>query len=199
MLLAAVASGKSYYIDSVNGSDKEDGSKKAPWKSFTNVISYYNPSYRPSGWVELAPGDCIYLMNGVYNEILHPGEWKKGPTSGGSFVAYFRGKRGDKSKRFQIKAYPGHKPIIDTQSKGTGISIFQSSNWEIEGIEVRNAYGRGISLTESKDIALHDVHIHNTDGVDNNNIAGLYITDCRDVEIHSCVFNDIITTKGCHP
>ncbi|MHC4640675.1 MAG: right-handed parallel beta-helix repeat-containing protein [Planctomycetota bacterium] len=188
--LAAVASGKSYYIDPVNGSDKEDGRKESPWKSFTNIISYYNPSYRPHGWVELAPGDCIYLMNGVYSEILHPGGWKKGPTSGGSFVAYFRGKRGDKNKQFQIKPYPGHKPIIDTQCKGIGISIFQSGNWEIEGIEVRNAYGRGISLTESKEIKLHDVHIHDTDGVDNNNIAGLYITDCRDVEIHSCIFND---------
>ena len=190
VLLAAVASGKSYYIDPINGSDTENGSKKAPWKSFKNIISYYNPSYRSSGWIELAPGDCIYLMNGVYSAILHPGEWKKGPSGGGSFVAYFRGKHGDKSNKFQIKAYPGHKPIIDTQGKGSGISIFQSSNWEIEGIEVRNAYGRGISLTESKDINLHDVHIHDTDGVDNNNIAGLYITDCWDVKIYSCFFND---------
>jgi hypothetical protein len=190
VLLAASASGKSYYIDPVNGSDEENGSKAAPWKSFKNVISYYNPDYRPPYWIELTPGDCIYLMNGIYSEILHPGEWKKGPGGGGSLVAYFRGRRGDANNRFQIKAYPGHKPIIDAQGKGTGISIFQSSNWEIEGIEVRNAYGRGISLTESEEISLHDVHIHDTDGVDNNNIAGLYITDCRNVEIHSCVFND---------
>jgi len=190
VLLAAGASGKSYYIDPVNGSDKENGNKAAPWKSFKNIISYYKPGYRHPGWVELAPGDCIYLMNGVYSEILHPGEWKKGPTGGGSFIAYFRGTRGDKRNRFQIKAYPGHKPIIDAQGKGTGISIFQAGNWGIEGIEVRNAYGRGISLTESKEITLHDVHIHDTDGVDNHNIAGLGITDCRNVEVHSCVFND---------
>jgi hypothetical protein len=50
--------------------------------------------------------------------------------------------------------------------------------WEVEGIEIRNAYGRGISLDESREIKVHNVHIHDTDGVDNNNIAGLYITDC---------------------
>ncbi len=190
LLPAAVATGKSYYIDPFKGSDETNGNIETPWKSFRNIISYYNPSYRPTGWIELVPGDSVYLMNGVYNEILNPGEWKKGAGGGGSFVAYFRGMRGNKTNRFQIKAYPGHKPIIDTQGKGTGISIFQSGNWEIEGIEVRNAYGRGISLTESQDIKLHDVHIHDTDGVDNNNIAGLYITDCRDVEIYSCIFND---------
>jgi len=189
VLLNVGASAKYYHIDPENGSDRNNGSKAAPWKSFKNVISYYKPIYRPPGWVELASGDCIYLMNGIYSEILHPGGWKTGPTGGGSFIAYFRGKRADNG-RFQIKAYPGHKPVVDPQGKGTGISIFQSKNWEIEGIEVRNAYGRGVSLTESKEIKVRDVHIHDTDGVDNNNIAGLYITDCWNVEVYDCTFND---------
>jgi len=190
VLLAVSASAKYYYIDPVNGSDENNGSNTAPWKSFKNAISYYKPSYRPADWIELKPGDCIFLKEGIYTEILHPGEWKKGPTGGGSFIAYFRGRHGDSENRFQLRACPGHRPVIDAQGKGVGISIFQSSHWEVEGVEIRNAYGRGISLTESKEIKMHDVHIHDTDGVDNNNIAGLYITDCRNVEVYDCIFND---------
>lgn len=179
-----------FHIDPVKGDDGNDGSLEDPWRSFVNIISYYKAEYRPSGWVELKPGDCIYLMDGVYNKILHPGEWKKGPGGGGSFVAYFRGRRGDTGKRFQLKAYPGHKPVIDPQGKGIGISIFQSSHWDVAGIEVKNAYQRGVSLNESKEVTLGDVVICDTDGVDNNNIAGLYITDCWNVEVYDCVFND---------
>jgi hypothetical protein len=184
------AYGKSYYIDPVTGSDNNSGNPDAPWKSFKNVISYYQASYRPQGWVELGPGDCIYLKNGIYSETFHPGAWKKGPTGGGSFIAYFRGQKGERDNPIRLRAFPGHKPIIDPNGKGIGVSVFQSSHWEIEGIEVRNAYGRGTSLNESRDVTLHDAHIHDTDGVDNNNIAGLYIVDCCNVEIHDCTFND---------
>jgi len=178
LAILADARAQDYYIDPANGSDSNDGNASAPWKSFRNAISYYQPDYRPAGWIELKPGDCIYLMNGSYSEMLHPGEWNKGPTGGGSFVAYFRGRQADKDNPFRIRAYPGHKPIIDPKGQGFGLSVFQSGGWEVEGIEVANAYGRGISLNESKEIKVHNVHIHDTDGVDNNNIAGLYITDC---------------------
>lgn len=190
LLITACAWGSDYYVDPANGSDNNSGAKAAPWRSFRNVISYYKPEYRPAGWVQLTGGDCIYLADGVYSETFHPGEWQKGPTGGGSFVAYFRGLRSDTGRPFRIKALPGHKPLIDPRGKGIGLSIFQSSNWEIEGVEVANAYGRGISLNESKKLRLRKVHIHDTDGVDNNNIAGLYITDCWDVLIFNCVFND---------
>ena len=190
LLIAACAWATDYYIDPANGSDDGNGGKAAPWRSFRNVISYYQPEYRPGGWAELKGGDCIYLAGGVYSETFHPGEWKKGPTSGGAFVAYFRGMRSDTGRPFRIKAMAGQKAVIDPRGKGTGLSIFQSSNWEVEGIEVANAYGRGVSLDESKKVRLRNVHIHDTDGVDNNNIAGLYITDCWDVMVYNCIFND---------
>ena len=177
----ADSSAKDYYIDPAKGNDANHGGKADPWKSFRNVISYYESEYRPAGWIEFKGGDCIYLKNGVYSELLHPGAWRKGPTGGGAFVAYFRGRRGQDDKPFRIKAYPGHKPVLDPGGKGIGLSIFQSSNWEVEGVEVRNSYGRGVSLNESKELKVHSVRIHDTDGVDNNNIAGLYITDCWNV------------------
>lgn len=182
--------GSCYYIDPVNGSDEDDGNSSGPWKSFRNIYSHYQASYRPAGWVDLKPGDCIVLKEGVYSEVFHPGEWQKGQTGGGSFVAYFRGRKGDRNRPFTIKAFPGHKPIIDPKGKGIGLSIFQSSHWQVEGIEIRNAYGRGMNLNESQEVKVSGVHIHDTDGVDNNNIAGLYINDCWNVEISKSVFND---------
>jgi len=188
--IEAESAGSLYYIDPTSGSDENNGSSSAPWRSFRNIISYYQASYRPPGWVDLKPGDCIVLKEGVYSEVLHPGEWKKGPKGGGSFVAYFRGKRGEQDKPFRIKAHPGHKPIIDPKGEGMGISIFQSSHWQVEGIEIRNAYGRGMSTNESKEVKVKNVHIHDTDGVDNDNIAGLYISGCWNVEVSKSVFND---------
>ena len=182
--------GSLYYIDPVNGSDENNGSSSAPWKSFKNIISYYQAGYRPPNWVDLRPGDCIVLKEGVYSELFNPGAWKKGPTGGGSFVAYFRGKKGHPDRPFRIRAYPGHKPIIDPKGKGIGLSIFQSSRWQVEGIEIRNAYGRGMSINESQEVSVQNIHIHDTNGVDNNNIAGLYITDCWNVEVSESVFND---------
>jgi hypothetical protein len=187
---AASTSGSTYYLDPVNGSDENDGSASAPWKSFKKINSYYQTSYRPSGWVELMPGDTILLKNGVYSEVFQPGEWQQGPTGGGSFVAYFRGRKREPDKPFTIKALPGHKPIIDPKGKGIGLSIFQSSHWQVEGIDIRNAYGRGLNIGESQEINVKNVHIHDTDGIDNNNIAGLYLTDCWNVEVAYSEFND---------
>jgi hypothetical protein len=188
-LVEAESAGNTYHIDPVYGNDENDGSSSAPWKSFKNINSYYQASYRPKGWVDLKPGDCIMLKGGVYDETFTPGGWQKGPTGGGSFVAYFRGKKGTPDKPFKIKGYDGI-PILDPKGKGIGLSIFQSSHWEIERIEIRNAYGRGMSLNESQEIKATRIHIHDTDGVDNNNIAGLYITDCWNVEIWKSIFND---------
>jgi hypothetical protein len=178
-----------YHIDPVQGDDSNDGSLARPWKSFKNISSYYKPSYRPAGWVALKGGDSICLAQGAYDQILHPGDGKD-PAAGGSFIAYFRGQRAEPNNPISIRALPGHKPIIDAKGKGAAISVFQSAHWEIEGIEVRNAYGRGISLSESTDVKLRRVHVHDTDGVDNNNIAGLYIVDCRNVEVAHGAFHD---------
>jgi len=188
--IAGSTSGSTYYLDPVNGSDEYDGSASAPWKSFKKINSYYQASYQPFGWVQLQPGDTILLKEGVYSGLFQPGEWQQGPTGGGSFVAYFRGRKGEPDRPFTIKAYPGHKPIIDPKGKGIGLSIFQSSHWQVEGIEIRNAYGRGLSINESQEVNVENVHIHGTDGVDNNNIAGLYLTDCWNVEVAYSELND---------
>lgn len=189
-LVAEAAIAADYYIDPVNGSDDTgNGSLANPWKSFENIIKYYKSSYRPSGWVDFQPGDTIYLMDGVYSQIVHPGDGS-GTDGGGSYIVYFRTKHGDSENQFHIRPYPGHHPIIDPQYNGIGIYVLQSSWWQIEGLEVRNAYGRGILIAETDRVKIHNVHIYDTDGVDNNNIAGLYISSSTNVEVYDSIFND---------
>jgi hypothetical protein len=162
-----------YYIDPVYGHDDNDGSLTMPWQSFRNVIAYYKEHYRPTGWVDLQPGDTLYLMDGIYSDIIYPGAWRIPPEEGGGggHIAYFHGKHGDEERPFTIKAYPGHHPVFNPQFGGTGLKIVQSSFWDVSGIEIINAYQVGLKVTETDHVKIHKVHIHDTDGVDNNNLA----------------------------
>jgi len=188
VLLLGLATGPvfaaDYYLDAVNGSDSTgDGSLGNPWKSFQNIMTYfgYTP---PSGWVNIAPGDTIYLMNGVYSETYDTHYWEPANR-----VAFFKDEDGDSGNLYHIKAYPGHSPIIDPQGAGVGIQLQGCDWWEIEGVEVRDAYGRGI-LVQGGHATIHDVHVHDTDGVDNNNIAGLEVHSSPGFELYDSVFND---------
>lgn len=188
----ATGIGNCYYLDPVDGDDENDGSFTTPWKSFRNVVSYYKSEYRPAGWVALQPGDCLYLMDGTYSEIIYPGAWLIPPEEGGGggHIAYFRQIHAGKGQPVYIKAYPGHRPVFDLQFNGAGIRISQSSHWDISGIEIKNAYGTGLKISESSHVKLHDIYIHDTDGVDNNNIAGLSMTDAHEIEVYSSEFHD---------
>jgi len=195
-LSAAPIFAADYYINPVDGNDTTgNGSLGSPWKSFANIISYYTSSYRPSGWVDIQAGDTIYLMNGTHNTIVHPGDGT-GPEGGGSQIAYFRHENGNSLNQFHLKAYPGHSPVIDPEYNGKGINIYQCSYWEVEGVEVTNAYSRGIDLADSHHITVHDVHIHDTDGRNDNNICGLEVGNCGAIEVYNSIFNDNYDRTG---
>ncbi|MHC4739604.1 MAG: right-handed parallel beta-helix repeat-containing protein, partial [Planctomycetota bacterium] len=180
--------GTAYYLDAVNGDDDTgDGSFGNPWKSFKNIMSYYQASYRPPGWIDIAPGDTIYLMNGTYDELLYYGG-SGGPNQNGPYIAGFRNEAGDSGNIYKIKAYPGHSPVMDAQELGMGIRIWSCSWWEIDGIEIINGIPWGISLEGANYVKVHNVHIH--DGIGYDNAAGLHSVGCVDVEIYDSIFHD---------
>ncbi|MHC4738879.1 MAG: right-handed parallel beta-helix repeat-containing protein, partial [Planctomycetota bacterium] len=184
-LVSAPAFATDYYIDPISGSDTSgDGSLGNPWESFANIQYYYSSGDRPSGWVSLQPGETIYLMNGTHNTYIYPGGGYQ------SCVASFRGYDGSSSNWFRIMAYPGHSPVLDGGGSYGGIRIWQSDYWEIEGVEVKNCYGRAIKFSEGIGFKLSNTHIYDTDGVDNNNVAGLEVHSTTNAEIYDCVFND---------
>ncbi|MHC4396973.1 MAG: InlB B-repeat-containing protein [Planctomycetota bacterium] len=183
-LVAAPALAADYYLDAVDGNDTTgDGSLGNPWKSFKNIMSYYGVT-PPAGWANIAPGDTIYMMDGVYSEAYDTHNWETGDR-----VVFFKNEGGDSANVYHIKAYPGHNPVIDPQGGGVGIQLQGCDWWEIEGVEVRNAYGRGI-LVQGGHATIHDVHIHDTNGVDNNNIAGLEVNGSPGFELYDSILND---------
>jgi len=173
----AVAPAQSYYIDPEHGDDANPGTYASPWKSFKNIRTYYNSSWRPPTWRALAPGDFIYLVGGVLSTVETAGH-DAGPTAGRKASGYFRNVRGAEGNPIHLKAYPGTHPVIDPQGGGDGLYLLDCRDWEISGIEIRNARsqgeGGGVVLPDSERIVVFDMDIHDTDGRDNDNMSGLH-------------------------
>lgn len=174
----ATGSGRCYYIDPVNGNDNNNGSFAAPWRTGNNTKSTIYAQYRPPGYVALQPGDVVYLMDGTHSTIINPGH-DAGPTAGGSFVFYFRGVSGTETNPITLKAYPGHTPVIAPASQGTGVIIEYANHWRIENLTIRDAYASGLRLIGIDGFHASNLHIYDTDGLDNNNVAGIATNDLR--------------------
>ena len=207
----ATAPATCYYVDANNGNDANDGTSALPWKSFKNISTYYDPAYRPPNtWRQINPGDYIYVANGTYSDIVHPGDGS-GPTGGGGYIAYFRFANGVSGcpAKFHVQPYPGHTPIFDPQAQGIGIDLYQSSCWELAGVTIRNALPQyaaigdaqgGIHIYETNDVTIHDVTIDNTDGSNDRNISGLYVAYSRNIEVYRSAFHDnYARSQGGHP
>lgn len=185
----AVGTGVCYYVDPVDGDDANAGTHDAPWRSLVNVNTTIYSQYNAPGWMGLAPGDVVYLKTGVYSQIYHPGD-DGGATGGGSFIFYVRGVDGEAGTPVTITRFPGHHPIFDPDFAGRAIQVAQSSHVHLSGIEVRNAYNRGIRISESEQVLVSQVMVHDTDGTVGDNIAGLEILGSTDVEVAHSVFYD---------
>ena len=190
LLLGVIASSVfaiDYHIDPVGGNDTTgDGSLGNPWESFKNIQYYYSGPDYPPGWVQLQPGETIYLMDGVHDTLIN---------SGGGYpdmIALFRFFNGNTDNWFHIKAYPGHNPILDAGGTARGITLSSCSYWEVEGFELRNCAERGIDLEGMNPGKIHDIQIHDVDGDSRDNVCALELNGCTDVEVYDCSFGDII-------
>jgi len=185
----ATAGGHCYYVDPIAGDDLSgDGSYAKPWRSLANVVSYYGTAGaqgstpKPSAAVDLVPGDFVYLFDGTLEDLYnYQGELQ---------IARFRSKHGSATARFHLKAYPGKKPVLDPKGSAPAIVLAQSSYWEISGIEIINAYGSGLRIEETDQVSVSHVRIHDTDGVDNNNIAGLYLVGASNADVACSLLHD---------
>ena len=186
-LCEATGTGKCYYISAIAGSDSNPGSFEQPWKTYLNIVSYYSSSSRPAGWKQLQAGDIVYFMSGLYNSTYSY-------SSSSDVKAFFlRGIQGTATNRVLIKAYPGQKPIISapkTSQEIMAFNIIQSSNFIIEGLEISKGYGHGLDVNESSNVEIRNNWIHDIDGLDNNNIAGLTLTAVENGNVHHNIIND---------
>ena len=131
LLLSMVAevSGKSYYIDAQNGSDKNSGtSPSLAWQTLAFA----------SGET-LGPGDSLLLKRGC--------QWMEG------FECNAKGSPG---KPFYLGAYgSGSAPVINdsTDANGYGIELLES--WVVvESLLVKNGFNGGIFITQYADSSI---------------------------------------------
>jgi hypothetical protein len=185
----ASAGADCWYIDAENGDDATGvGSFEQPWASFANVVSYYGTpgengsTPAPANAIQLQAGDVVYVFGGTYANVYN--------YQGYEQVARFRGLNGESGQRIRVTAYPGEKPVIDAAGQGVGIVLTQSNHWEISGIEIVNGSHAGLVLEEADDVVVSHMHIHDTDGIDNDNIAGLYAVGATHVDIGCSSIHD---------
>jgi hypothetical protein len=184
----AAEGARCYYVDAEDGDDAADGSFEHPFRTYLNLVTYYGTpgelgsTAPPATAVDLQPGDAVYFMDGTYPETFN----YHGDTEG--FFA--RGKDGDADHWFRLEAYPGQQPVFRPGAPSGAIDLLQSSYWIVRGIEIDGATQFGIWVVETDQVELREVHIHDTDGVDNGNIAGLRMTSATNVLVTGCTLND---------
>ena len=194
----ASGGGRCFYIDPASGSDASNGSFAAPWKTFANLQSYYQSSWRPASWVNLGPGDYIYLRAGVHNSTRTPGD-SSGPSGGTRAIAYFRdwginAQSGTQAAPIHLKSYPGEHAVVgDTASEpyGHGLYLLAAQWWEVSDIEFRNIPGDCATFPGSGNLKMWNLSVHDcarkdTDG----NPAGIKLSGAYRVEIFNSTFHD---------
>lgn len=181
-LCEAKGTGKCYYISKLTGSDSNNGSFNSPWKTYLNVVSYYSGPERPVNWKQLEPGDVVYFMSGVYGETYQ--------YSGESRAFFLRNVHGLPDQAISLKAYPGHSVVFAPTEQTASAYFLQSSYIVLQGIEFTRGWGAGVRLAESSHLELRNSRIHNVDGWDNHNIAGLYLVDVSDFRAHHNFIHD---------
>lgn len=177
----AASGARCYYLDPTAGNDAAgDGSYAKPWRSFANVVTYYGTpgelgsTARPSTAVTLKPGDYVYLRSGTYDGSYN---------YAGSTVSLFYRNVDASLSPIHIRAYPGETAVIAPSAKAVAITILQSKGFVIEGIEVKGAYQFGVWISESDAVTLRRLHVHDTDGIDNDNIAGIHFLGATHAEL----------------
>ena len=187
-LCEASGSGKCYYISKLSGSDSNPGTFNAPWKTYLNIVKYLGGAPKPSGWVELKPGDVVYFMNGIYDESYR--------DDGLNNALRLQDLNGTQNNPIAIKAYPGALPVIAPSKKGYGIHLAFSEYVIIEGLEITKAWQSGFFMETSSNVELRNMWVHDVDGEDNENVAGIYLVGPETIEIHHSLIHDNYDRKN---
>jgi parallel beta-helix repeat protein len=184
-LCEATGSASCYYISQSTGNDSNSGTYASPWATYLNVVTYYTPGDRPSGWVQLQAGDFVYFMAGTYDDtyVYYP---SPDPPHG----LFFRFLSGADENRITLKAYPGNQVAISSKGKGGPIYILQSSGILLEGLEVTDGYGAGIQIADSSYIEMRNLRVHNNDGKWEDNMAGVYAVASSNIHLHHTILHD---------
>lgn len=181
-LCEATAGGSCYYVSSESGSDSNPGTFAAPWKSYLNIVSSDGSNPNAANPRTLHAGDVVYFMSGIYRDTYNYYNQKE--------AFFLRGLNGTANAKITIKAYPGAHPVLWPVDRANALHILQCSYLLIEGFEIMGAYGAGLHVAAANNIDARSMWIHDTDGIDNDNVAGLYLTGAENTIVHHSLIHD---------
>ena len=185
---AVTAAGRTYYVDSENGNDNNNGlTTVGAWKNISKLNS-----------VTFSAGDRIYLKAGS----VWSGQYLRPSGSGTA------------QQPIVIDMYgSGEKPIINADGAASAaISLMYIQGWEVHNLELTNnpktamKYCRGLyAETGNSDrreyFRFSDLYIHDVNGVLTDHMNGGIImrgystngakAEFRDVTIENCVIENV--------
>jgi hypothetical protein len=175
-LCEAAGSGRCYYVSRTTGSDTAAGTFAQPLKT---QLRFHAAG---SSHISLNAGDVVYFMSGLYDDSLVYESSRTG--------LYIQNINGTASAPIVFKAYPGAHPVFAPAVSAVGLHFYNSSYFKIEGLEIARAYQDGLRVSTSSNVEVRNIWVHDTDGVDNNNLAGVYLDDADYVAVHHSLIHD---------
>jgi len=174
----------SYYVDSINGNDANDGlSQATAIRSIERLVSQYD-SLKRDDHIRVAAGDQIVLMPGEHQFAYRFGE---GQWQG----LFLWNVHGTADKPITIRGMEGAR-VNNRAPDGTemsSINILQSSHIIIQNVAV-TSYGSAIMIADSEHIVVRDSYIHDVDGVAANNLSGVHLVGVNSILIENNLFTD---------
>lgn len=109
--------GHRYYVDAGTGNNANTGTFASPWADYSRVCNYESVGLRPANWVDLAPGDVVYLK-GTTNLTA---TYASGGSIGSVFCRLENTQAGNSSHPVRFYRLPGSTAEI----RSSGSVIFQ--------------------------------------------------------------------------
>ncbi|HYC61477.1 MAG TPA: right-handed parallel beta-helix repeat-containing protein [Thermoanaerobaculia bacterium] len=134
VLLAGTANAATYHV-ATNGSDSNNGSLNAPFRTLTRATE------------GLRPGDVVNVRGGVYFETVQINV------------------KGTAAERITIRSYPGETAIFDGTGTGRNenvLTLYKSAYVDLSGFEVRNAGQIGICSWGSNNVRILNNRVHHS-------------------------------------
>ena len=186
-LVCSVALAAAYYVDSVAGEDGHDGlSEAAAWRSLEKVNA-----------TTFAPGDAILLKRGsVWTGQL----WPKGS--------------GEEGRPIAVGSYgEGARPAVHAAGQHfEGLRLYNQHHWEIRDLEITNHGPEGpaprtgvrvlgedggvLAHIHLRDLEVHNVNGHNTEGRDGGKCNAGILFDVMGAQTPTR-FHEVLI-KSCH-
>jgi hypothetical protein len=134
----------------------------------------------------LQPGDVVYFMEGVHDQVYPGFDGDLGPA----ILVLDSLVNGTALDPITIRNYPGHHAVLDPRGSGMGVLLHHVSHITVKGLEITNAYNRGLGIHSASNIQARNLLVSNTDGTADGNVAGVEIAYSSDCSLSDSIIHD---------